>query len=832
MRCNLFKPLACKTGEFLTFAQYTDDITKEQSGKSTYMVVPSKFAVLDVDLSKVFTIQDTLESRASKFVKARGGQAVSNSYEDTRCVFAGSTHEVVGYNNIISQIFQSAYENAVALLRDEKPELFRDDTDEYSRYILWSILEDGRFINQKTETIKGESTTYWPELKYVGDINFNSDRDIDNYNYNEIYCHIPAEEKDKIYAVDGISLDVIQIPCRNDRGLNYDSWLDGWNEYTYPQNYPLKGYALPPTSGETIGVEPDARYQIDQVDLRLFSPDVNANDSYVDNDGSEQFKFNTIILFYDVYDMTDGTAVKVLHRNRPMGIYFTGPVEPKEDGYPKDFLNSVTKYISNEDAYGQGASFGLRLMTRLVPTPNSSSYEIAVSTGDNTDEYNIIATSLGRINDAIKDSSETFRSMQEMAQQYKDHLANFENNRTNIPYPREVDGIYYWFVNGRNTGQPCQTQGSELQGVYRGCQWVDTGNVEQILNYGVQSGWAYVEKEDINPYSPTYGMLRKFREYSVQMWGPEQPPQPNWQPTAEYMHSLTGNPPESYEYNDGQGYVQGITLNISHEFNRIVRPYYQHDLAEPAYLSSGYFEFNQYDVQEGSPTRGTERRTNGFNVNWQNYVQSGASPTGPIDYEGGPKSTASIDEIVPDTTVYMTDAYGRRTGEIVNTWHNANPYSHTYDKQWTAHTFDSAQFEPHLFPFNIICESIQGVEKQLIKVYREIDNLLIWSNNPQENALPPTSNYNYVQSIADNYVELSLMHGELIGVLIKPQENYNLNRVTLNDQTADPSYQYNDEVFGLHECYKVRLSIEEDNRMKIVIGNNTQQVSEVNQDDE
>ena len=53
-KCNIFKPLASKTGEFLMFSQYTEDITKEQSMKSTYRVVPSKFVALDLNIDKVF----------------------------------------------------------------------------------------------------------------------------------------------------------------------------------------------------------------------------------------------------------------------------------------------------------------------------------------------------------------------------------------------------------------------------------------------------------------------------------------------------------------------------------------------------------------------------------------------------------------------------------------------------------------------------------------------------------------------------------------------------------------------------------------------------------
>lgn len=46
-----------------------------------------------------------------------------------------------------------------------------------------------------------------------------------------------------------------------------------------------------------------------------------------------------------------------------------------------------------------------------------------------------------------------------MYQMFKDHLSEFRNRRTNVPYIREVGGTPYWFVNGRNTGQPVYPSG-------------------------------------------------------------------------------------------------------------------------------------------------------------------------------------------------------------------------------------------------------------------------------------------------------------------------------------------------------------------------------------
>ena len=57
MRCNLFKPIGsgdAHVGEFLMFSQYTEDITKEQSMKSGYRVIPSKFVALNLNIDRAF----------------------------------------------------------------------------------------------------------------------------------------------------------------------------------------------------------------------------------------------------------------------------------------------------------------------------------------------------------------------------------------------------------------------------------------------------------------------------------------------------------------------------------------------------------------------------------------------------------------------------------------------------------------------------------------------------------------------------------------------------------------------------------------------------------
>ena len=51
--CNIFNKLSKNTGNFLTFSQYSEDLTKGATQYEAYRVVPSKFIVMDVDYNKI-----------------------------------------------------------------------------------------------------------------------------------------------------------------------------------------------------------------------------------------------------------------------------------------------------------------------------------------------------------------------------------------------------------------------------------------------------------------------------------------------------------------------------------------------------------------------------------------------------------------------------------------------------------------------------------------------------------------------------------------------------------------------------------------------------------
>lgn len=447
-KCNIFKPLSSKTGEFLMFSQYAEDVTKEQSMKSTYRVVPSKFVALDLNIDEMFNNPNDAQFGPHPHI-----QKPDESNPTYRMIW-GSGEGINSVDSIIPQVFQSYYENAVAYCRDimgDDPTtadtgLTRDQLEgtNYANNILWDCLERFKFVNQRTPNDNGGKTdyNYYDEVKYIGDVNIYSNRSNDSFNYGEILCYIPADDDEYYYRFDDQESQLLIH-------VNEDENIRGWNPASYPFNYPL-------IIKNIVGLRDPMGYVVRGVNKPML--DFAGNNEYTPtprHTGEEnvEYNINAIIVFYDVLNSEPGDDPQYIYRNRPMGIYFTGIADFNDETYKvKGLKNTVTKYITNNDAYGQGSSFGLRIMTRCLPVPNSSTYTIEIS-AESTD-YESIVESMGLIADAIVDMNRNYRITREQIQVFKDHLAQFRNNRANVPYVRMVQGKPYWFVNGRNTGQP------------------------------------------------------------------------------------------------------------------------------------------------------------------------------------------------------------------------------------------------------------------------------------------------------------------------------------------------------------------------------------------
>ena len=281
--CNIFEPLKKETGTFLTFSQYTEDLTREHAEGREYRVVPSKFVAFDIDYSD----QEKFD------------------------------------NYLTTTYLQHNFENGCAIYRTEMGD---DWTPEFSKNLFWGMFFD-KFSSKQ-------------DLRYIGDINLQSYNEWDGMGYSEIYCYIPNEGCE-------MKCDVV---CSN-----------GFETKTISNGSTIEGYT-PDEIGVRAVLTVDVTYKVK--DTYKFENITNVD--------SKSFNINTIVLLYDVY-----TGDEKLYDSIPLGIYFTGLI----DG---GMTNQITKYVSNEDIYNSGTSYGLRICSRYIVSPGEDKYIVKdVSVEDN-----------------------------------------------------------------------------------------------------------------------------------------------------------------------------------------------------------------------------------------------------------------------------------------------------------------------------------------------------------------------------------------------------------------------------------------------------------------
>lgn len=334
--CNRFNTLQNPTGNFLTFSQYTEDLTKSFVHKNTYKVVPSKFIAMEV--------------------------------------YYGETG-----NEQFPKFLEEYFENGVARAKNTQVNY----TPEMSKSIFWNAMRE--YIDQTDSN----------SIRWIGDINIHSHNTHDGMGYSEIYCHIPSDAKKTEY----------DISFEGD--LNHIS------------------------SGEHLEGYPDIA--LDSITY-LYDQTISFDRR---RESTDPFTINTIVVLYDVV----GDDGEVIHQDIPMGIYLTGLVEV--DG---SVSNSFTKYSSNNDAYGAGTSYGLKICSRYVVSTGEAS--ISVSAGDDRENAEL-SMALSSISETVDKMNSILEGSLNTSQNYKDLYALFKNSRTNVPYIKNVNGENYWFVNGK-----------------------------------------------------------------------------------------------------------------------------------------------------------------------------------------------------------------------------------------------------------------------------------------------------------------------------------------------------------------------------------------------
>lgn len=413
----------------MLFSQYVEDITRNYSDGDNWKVVPTKFVALNIDFDKV-------------------------RYDRV----APTENNVTDRNITIPTYFQNCFENACAYGREHYSEWAERNnasvkywTPEISRNLFWNCMFDGGFVHP----VEYGAVKRINEVVYFDDISMNAYNEHKGMGYGELYCYIPTDGQ-------RMNAQVIEIESIDASGRKFEvptekQFLEGHTDVAianYIQQY----------------------FYNRDFTMSFDDPSV----SNLAESAESSFNINTIVVLYDVFKKLNDEWISE-YSCIPMGMYFTGRFDDNK------MTNTATKYVTT--SYGAGTSYGLRICTRFSAMPSGHILREADFVVDDSNYTNVcqlmtaMNENLSRMMDVVKASNDT-------TNQYKDLLAVFKNNKTNVPYIKDVNGTDFWFVNGKAVS-------SVDGGVDTCCNQLAPETVQKrldnLMDSNTENDWSYIE---------------------------------------------------------------------------------------------------------------------------------------------------------------------------------------------------------------------------------------------------------------------------------------------------------------------------------------------------
>lgn len=353
------------------------------------------------DITKGYTNGDNYKVVPTKFV------ALNIDYANSEII------NNIGkpFNNAVPKYFQNCFENGCAILRSD------DEIDwdaNVSRNLFWNAMYAAGLITLENYGTEESNTYYVPEIMHYGDISMHSYNEHQGMGYGEIYCYIPT-------SAEQVKCKVNVSANMNDRVFkqNTNTTAEGYDtEYIDHISYPQSFYY---GQDFVLGFEDDS--------IERLTPS-----------NATKYNINTIVVLYSVFNKLNDRWYPI-YSEIPLGMYVTGMFDENNK-----LTNTITKYVST--SYGSGTSYGLRICTRFTATPNGAILSTSDLNVDDSSYTNLCQLMTGMAENLAK-MLEISSNNNSTIQSYKETLSVIKNNRTNVPYVREVNGKDYWFVNGK-----------------------------------------------------------------------------------------------------------------------------------------------------------------------------------------------------------------------------------------------------------------------------------------------------------------------------------------------------------------------------------------------
>ena len=429
----LIKKLNAESTTFYTFESASNDLSKCLGNTSTKEFVFSHFVCLDLPDILNVKRQPASDPNAD-------GQVLDNplGLNSTPTTVAQSSSECVAEylqdyilnfeEHLLSHANQSVtgnedkspaervfwhWLNKLGAIKWKAAQNDNDPTNHEAAYGL------NRYVENDNDP------TYKKVVKYIGDIDVTNNVDLNNEAYTEIYIHIPAEsgntptvlfenvenkyyEKNKTYSAQHYIYG--QTTDTSDEGISNITLCDSINNSN--ENYVTGGL-------DTDCMCVDFKATSYQDIMRIAS--INTIQDYNNSSYSETFEFNTVLLYYDVVDVSNGERTSNLY-----GILFLGDVQSSDQENIPDYFQRYPKYKPSENVHN-GNSYGFKVNLRIDLEPTKNGIHTLVN------EYNTFSMSL--FADAvakIQNCANTFLSLKTEFAKTSDRLDLVEALMANV----------------------------------------------------------------------------------------------------------------------------------------------------------------------------------------------------------------------------------------------------------------------------------------------------------------------------------------------------------------------------------------------------------------
>jgi len=406
MATSFLQPLKVQGGTFYTFASAAKDLSKTFTDDNARFVF-SKYALLELPpvqtpaSGKNDTMWQALDALSgtsdASGVVANGFNAIDNNFNFAQAFQSYTLNFeqlVLSSSNNLSQ----AYDEAVYSTTSER--------------IWWHFLkninairwEDANTTNQSNiinryteETPTGSTYSYTPIVKYLGDIELINSISKGGQSYSEIYIHVPTSHgntplvlfktlQDKNYAPGMIWTGTSQIYGRaagvSPFGLNNNAFFDNGTSDTYILGATFGNVA---NTGSTayIGGTPYTDLQISNMDGAVldFDPssynpitkdaELNTIGDFNASSTSSDFKFNTCLVYYDTYDVSNP-------QNFARNLYGVLILDDYENGSLVSTLKGFNKFKPNPITKLNGNSYGLKLNLKFDTSSDTVGVETVI----------------------------------------------------------------------------------------------------------------------------------------------------------------------------------------------------------------------------------------------------------------------------------------------------------------------------------------------------------------------------------------------------------------------------------------------------------------------